>query len=65
VSTSGIVIAGAFFVIGFCAHIAWEGVCNVLADLTGFASSVFWDILAVIGIITVIAGTAYIWQHYH
>jgi hypothetical protein len=44
------VIAG---VVGWCLHMLWDWVADLLAATTGLAAGVVWDLLAVAGLIAV------------
>jgi hypothetical protein len=65
VSTQNIVIAVLFLLVGWVLHMMWDRLVDWMYDATGFASSIMWDVLAIIGILTVCVGVGFVVVHHH
>lgn len=53
VTTHDMVIAVAFLVVGWLAHMGWQALCDLIMDATGRAGGFIGDLFAVIGVVAV------------
>jgi hypothetical protein len=65
VSTQLVVVLVAGIVVGWVLHMIWDAVLDWLYDAFGYASSVMWDVCAVLGILVVVGGVGFALVHYH
>lgn len=50
-------------IVGWYANEAWDAFMDWLSDATGFVQSAAWDLCAILGIVALCAGGAWLWLH--
>lgn len=60
-----VTVAGVFLVLGWVLHMIWDGLLDAFYEMTGWVTSIAWDLFAILGILAVVSAIGFSAVHYH